>query len=103
MKIFSSQKKTIEAFVNNECNNGKSNDGRVWFEDNVIYSFGRHFPLAVRFDNGFFAINDTKYSMNTRKHQNIIKALTSGVHVNIVMPTRETKLEDFLNMVDSLL
>lgn len=98
--VFKSQKRTIEAFVNNECESGQSKDGRVWFEEGVLYSFDKHFPLAVRYNNGFFAINDTPYSKNTRKHQDIIQDLTRGNNINIVMPTRDITLDEFLDAVD---
>jgi len=51
---------------------GKSYSGcSVFARGNTLYSYGMHFPLAVRKDNGIYLLNGDKYSVSTSKHQNI--------------------------------
>ena len=51
---------------------GKNNyvSGSMFYENNVIYSYGRHFMIAVRFED-FVLFNTKNYSVSTSKHQRI--------------------------------
>ena len=40
----------------------------IYFEGNILYSYGTHFPLAVKCKNGYILNGDT-YSRETGKHQ----------------------------------
>jgi len=40
----------------------------LFIEGNVLYSFGRHYPLAIRFSDGW-AINTEGYSQSTSRHR----------------------------------
>jgi len=60
---------------------GRSNQYNIWYSGRVLYSFGTHFPLAVRHQDarvddaeGFgcgvqYIINGDKYSSSTSSHQ----------------------------------
>jgi hypothetical protein len=64
---------------------GKNRHGsRIFAEGNILYSYGRHFPLAVRRSAGdsrvkidvrgnkdWYLLNGDKYSVSTSKHQGI--------------------------------
>lgn len=50
----------------------KEQANSMFIEGNVIYSYGYHFPLAVRF-NGKVYVNEIKFSKTTSKHQSAIK------------------------------
>jgi hypothetical protein len=54
---------------------GKNYHGsRVFAEGNVLYSYGRHFPLAVRRGEPgkeWYLLNGDKYSISTSQHQGI--------------------------------
>jgi hypothetical protein len=40
----------------------------------IVYSYGKHFPIAVyNFDTKIWYINTDKYSVTTSKHQSIVK------------------------------
>lgn len=54
----------VEAF-NKGRTDGKT--GNIFIEDNTIYSYGRHFPLAIRMKD-WFLINGDKYSVTTSGH-----------------------------------
>ena len=53
---------------------GTSNHSIYFYDHQVIYSYGNHFPLAVRIEtpymkNEFFVCNGDKYSVTTTNHQ----------------------------------
>lgn len=53
----------------------------MFFEDNIIYSYGYHFPIAIKW-NGKVLFNDQRYSNSTSKHQNYVLGACS--HMDIV-------------------
>lgn len=53
----------------------------MFFEGNVIYSYGHHFPMAVKW-NGYLLYNDSRYSVSTAKHQGYVLGACS--HMDIV-------------------
>uniref|UniRef100_A0A6M3LLS3 Uncharacterized protein n=1 Tax=viral metagenome TaxID=1070528 RepID=A0A6M3LLS3_9ZZZZ len=61
-----SQTTLIEEFVNEGATEGDSS--HMYIDGDVLYSYGRHFPLLVRRDWGFL-LNADKYSVTTSKHQ----------------------------------
>ena len=48
---------------------GRTPNGNIWFEGDVIYSYGTHFPMAVRLPGGFYVLNGDRYSPTTSNHQ----------------------------------
>lgn len=75
----------VQAFANG-ATSGKSSS--MFIEGNVIYSYGKHFPLAVRNPTGF-VINIDKVSVTTSKHQTLIKRHLAPI--NAQMTTAEIK------------
>lgn len=64
----------VEAFVNGEIHKGTANN--IFVEGNVLYSYGEHFPMAIKLyddegdeGNAYFIINKGKYSVTTSRHQ----------------------------------
>lgn len=53
----------------------------MFFEGNVIYSYGYHFPMAIKW-NGYVLYNDERYSVSTCKHQCYVLGACS--HMDIV-------------------
>jgi len=49
---------------------GKSS--RMFIEDDIIYSYGYHFPLLVKTNFGY-VLNSDKYSITTSKHQSLCR------------------------------
>lgn len=50
--------------------NGKNYRGHnVYSRDNILYSYGPHFILAVKQKDGTFLLNGDKYSVSTSQHQ----------------------------------
>lgn len=47
-----------------------------WQDSLIIYSYGYHFPIAIRTSDIFCFVNSDKYSNSTTRHQNLtIEAL----------------------------
>jgi hypothetical protein len=44
----------------------------------VLYSYGRHFPLAIRLSDGHMIMNIDKYSVTTSKHQSKLRSFLSN-------------------------
>ena len=55
-------------FVNDLSNIKTPN---LFFEDNVLYSYGYHFPLCIKLINGY-VINLNGYSMTTARHKGLL-------------------------------
>lgn len=47
----------------------------------VLYSYGRHFPLTIRLDGGGFLHNGDRYSMITSGHQSHARSVLDGPQV----------------------
>lgn len=59
----------FDAWANATQRTGRNRSfGNVFFEDDTIYSYGYHFPLAIRLPWGFLLNGDTP-SSTTAKHQ----------------------------------
>jgi len=53
---------------------GKDSEGSSMFsEGRVIYSYGRHFPIAIKLDDGHYLFNKDKYSKTTSQHQTLVR------------------------------
>lgn len=53
----------------------------MFFEKNIIYSYGYHFPMAIKW-NGYVLYNDKRYSISTCKHQGYVLGACS--HLDVV-------------------
>ena len=51
----------------NECQ-GESNNGQFFFEGGNIYSYGKHFLIAMRDNNGIVLFTEQTYSVTTQRH-----------------------------------
>jgi uncharacterized protein YfeS len=62
---------------------------------NVIYSYGTHFPIAMKLKDGYYLFNGSKYSPTTSRHKSIvlkeIKEDVSDEKMIIFMPTNKFK------------
>ncbi|MCK9369964.1 hypothetical protein M0R04_08680 [Candidatus Dojkabacteria bacterium] len=67
-------KDLIKAFINENITEGEGSN--VIVKDNILYSYGNHFPLLIRLtdDSGelYFIVNKDKYSPTTSRHQRIV-------------------------------
>jgi hypothetical protein len=74
--------------------NGKSYRGaNVFAEGNYLYSYGKHFILAVRKEDGSFLLNGDKYSTTTSRHQSDTYSLF-GKHPRVSFSACESAMND---------
>lgn len=72
----------------------KGTGSNLFIEDNVIYSYGYHFPIALRLkeDNGFkFIFNSSGYSVTTSKHKNYVKCAIGESNILFFVDTNKLK------------
>lgn len=56
----------------------------------VIYSYGHHFPIAMRISNGKYLFNEDGYSNTTAHHKSLVKSYIPD-HAIILVSTSELK------------
>jgi hypothetical protein len=62
----------------------------VFTDGNTIYSYGRHFPMAIRCQDETgtrMLVNEDKYSVTTSKHQSAVRTVLMDTGY---APTNET-------------
>lgn len=69
VKNYGTNNEVMKAFVNGEKYPHANFQRNVFFEDNVLYSYGHHFPIAIRLQDNSFLVNGDRYSATTSKHQ----------------------------------
>jgi len=69
-KVYNKISDVIELWVNQSQSEAKA--GNVFFEKNIIYSYGNHYPIAVIYKD-IVLINNKSYSVTTQKHKNWVK------------------------------
>jgi len=79
------------AFINGE--EAKTPNGAFYVENinsvGVVFSYGNHFPIAIKFSDGFL-FNKDGYSNTTARHKNLILALIKD----------DLTDEDYINTTD---
>lgn len=67
---------------------GRTSTNNMFFIGDTIYSYGRHFPMAMfyRMDNGQQVVfeNDDSYSVSTSRHQSYVRRALSGERYDII-------------------
>lgn len=58
-----------EEVAQNWIKGKKSTGSRMFTDGRIIYSYGTHFPIAVKLDGDVILFNKDKYSRSTSKHQ----------------------------------
>jgi len=70
--VFSSNNEAAHIWASRSQASGRA--GNVFFEDGVIYSYGRHFPVAKFGDDGVTVLFTNRgYSNSTGKHKSLIR------------------------------
>lgn len=68
MKTVFSNQELFHIYASGTQENGRSHNGNVFFSGSTLYSYGTHFPLAIRYKDKFL-LNADSYSVTTSKHQ----------------------------------
>lgn len=84
MKYYSNNDSVISAYLCQSSADGRNGNESLYFKGDFLYSYGYHFPLAVRNFQGRYIINADKYSVTTSAHQNnLIGRIREGGKVEI--------------------
>jgi len=59
----------VYEFING--NNDKIKTKHLFFENNILYSYGYHYPLCIKLLNGY-VVNLNGYSNTTARHKSIL-------------------------------
>ena len=83
-----------EFFVLRDLEKNQKLEGSHFFIDgNTIYSYGYHFPIAVKLKDGFL-FNSCGYSMTTAKHKGYVKRAIGN---NFIIELSTEKLKNCIN------
>lgn len=104
MKLVLSNSDVAHYWANRVQSNGKTSNGSFYFEDDTIYSYGSHFPIAKHLNSDTVLFTKDKYSNTTSKH--ISKAWSAITHKKIVnVPNLKNSIEgnfkDWLKEIES--
>ena len=72
MKQVFNNRELFHVYASGNQTRGRSNNGNVYFEGDTIYSYGAHFPMAIRFKDKML-INNEGYSVTTAKHMSQLR------------------------------
>jgi len=63
----------------------------------VVYSYGHHFPIAVRLSDGYCLYNTDKYSVSTSRHCSYVRK-----HCSIAREVNTKFLQMLIRKIDAL-
>jgi hypothetical protein len=68
----------------------KAKGNNMFTDGKVIYSYGEHFPIALRLKSDWYLFNTDKYSQSTSKHQSYVRRELDG-YIGAECSTSEIK------------
>lgn len=76
-------KQTVAAFIKDKRTNGRNGNGTIFFRNNLIFSYGEHFPMARKTGNfadgvPIMLMNSADYSATTAKHKSLVRYAALG-------------------------
>jgi hypothetical protein len=78
MRKYGANHEVINAYFQGHEGPSISSSQNVYFSGDVLYSYGRHFPLAVRLQDGTYMLNGDTYSPTTSCHQADVRQCARG-------------------------
>ncbi len=87
------QRKLAQDFIRGETEGRASH---MFINNDTIYSYGRHFPIAVRIEDFEFVYNTEKYSMTTTRHQSIV---ATAIGNNIMWQAPDCIIDNIPNFI----
>ena len=74
---------------NQRTNENAYDSGNMFYNEKIIYSYGKHFALAIRFEN-IVVINSKSYSNSTAKHfGHVQNSIDTFSHKRVYVPFKE--------------
>lgn len=68
MVRYANMEELVNGYHYGHSDSGQIGTGTLYFTGGVLYSYGSHFPIAVRHSGGYL-MNGSRYSATTDKHQ----------------------------------
>ena len=88
---------TCHVWANKSEDKGQNNNGTIFFDSGIIYSYGHHFPMAKQV-NDCTLITSQSYSSTTAQHISLVSRAVSGlifyVH-NVLADNAEAHTDNF--------
>jgi len=81
--------------------NSEEKTQHLFIEGNVIYSYGYHFPIAIKLNNRTILFNSDGYSNTTAHHKGLVKRSFSDWDI-IEKNTRELKALIGIHTIEEL-
>lgn len=85
MKWLKKNSDVAEAYANG-AENGRTK--HFFIEGRVIYSYGTHFPIALRLEPGVYLFNKDGYSNTTARHKGHVRRALGDVKLILVSTER---------------
>lgn len=108
-KVFGSHRQLAHVWAQQNQPEGRSSDGRMFFDGPTLYSYGRHYAIAKfstdRKGNPIVLFNSAGYSLSTATHTRYARAAVSIPTVSLRDPERDPKFAieaidtEFANLV----
>tara|TARA_R110002074_G_scaffold124129_4_gene260378 strand:+ start:744 stop:1700 length:957 start_codon:yes stop_codon:yes gene_type:complete len=73
-KVLKNNSEAIHYFANEVQESGQNQTRSIFFNGNKLYSYGYHYLLGLRLNNGTLIINDDGYSVSTGRHISILRS-----------------------------
>ena len=96
-KVLGSHAQTAHVWAQRIQFEGRSSDSRMFFEQGIIYSYGRHFPIASHVKdlkgNDAVLFTTQTYSVSTSKHIGLVRQALRGDYRVFYVPQAEAGRE----------
>ena len=73
----------VATFVSRTQSEGRNSTGSIFFDGNIIYSYGRHFPIAKIVGNTIL-ITTRSWSVTTARHVSMVHSAAYGTTLDII-------------------
>ena len=73
----------VATFVSRAQSEGRNSTGSIFFDGNIIYSYGRHFPIAKIVGNTIL-ITTRGYSNTTARHVSMVHSAAMNTTMDII-------------------
>lgn len=90
-KRYGKNEEVAQAFAQGET---EGETKHMFIEKRAIYSYGWHFPIALKLLDGKVLFNKDGYSQSTSRHKNLVKNALAGFGAFIFTSTN--KLKEFI-------
>jgi len=94
-KVFSNHQTVVETWAEGMQNEGRG--GNIFFEKEIIYSYGHHYPMAKIYQN-LVLLNSNSYSVSTCKHRGFVRTIFHHRGIPIIEVPDVTNLHNIDNL-----